>query len=147
VRSSRGSPAKSRISDRRGRERNGKQPDLGFSSWVDPGAEACGEELGSEAGAEEGNAGLNRLGDDRLLVDEPGILGLVVHAHRAAHGDDHVELSPIGKGLALVELDAMDRRSALAQDVLVDAGGLAGDVLEDEGSHFPHSLCGVIRGV
>ena len=61
---------------------------------------------------------------------------LIVHAHGSAHRDDHIEAVPIGKGLTFVELDAMDRRSPLAKNVLVDPRRLAGDVLEDERSHL-----------
>jgi len=50
-------------------------------------------------------------------------------------GDDGVELAPVGKRIALVELDPADRGAALPQDVLVGAGRLARDVLEDERSH------------
>ena len=47
-----------------------------------------------------------------------------------------------GQRLALVELDALQAGAALAQDVLVDARRLAGDVLEDEdvGRHAPPSV-------
>ena len=39
---------------------------------------------------------------------KPGELVLVVDAHRAAHGDDGVELAPVRERLAFVELDAVD---------------------------------------
>jgi hypothetical protein len=136
VRSSCGSSAKRGVGGRRVRKTDRQEPDLGLGAWVDPGAEARGEELGSEAGAEKRNARPNRLGDEALLSHEPGMLQLVVHAHRTAHGDDEVELAPRWQGLALVELDTMDGRSSLPQHLLVDPGGLAGDVLEDESVHL-----------
>ena len=60
------------------------------------------------------------------------MLLLVVHAHRAAHGDDRRDPVEPRQRLALVELDAHQGRSALPEHVLVDAGRLAADVLEDE---------------
>ena len=65
--------------------------------------------------------------------------GLVAHAHRAAHRDDRVEVAPVRQRLALVELHTRDSwmRRVLAEDVSVDAGRLAGDVLENEDVHQP----------
>jgi len=57
---------------------------------------------------------------------------LVVGAHRAAHDDDGVEVVRVGRALAFVKLYAVYTRAAFAQDVLVDAGGLASDVLQHE---------------
>ena len=79
--------------------------------------------------------GPNRLLDERLLG--------------ASHGSSSSSLTLIGppmatiaansrqsgSGVALVELDAMERGPALAEHVLVDARRLAGDVLEDEDVH------------
>src|SRR5436309_1645528 len=117
-------------------EEDRHEPDLRLAPGVDPAAEACREELDAKAGAEERSPRPDRLGDEALLVDEPGMIFLIVHAHRSAHGDDRIEPVPIGKGLAFIELDTMDRRSALTKNVLVDPRRLAGDVLEDERSHL-----------
>ena len=75
------------------------------------------------------------LADRALLAFEPRQLLVVVDAHRPAHGDDRVERPPVRKRFSLVELDAPKGRSALTEHVLVDAGRLAGDVLEDEDVH------------
>ena len=113
-------------------EEHGQEPDLRRRAGNDLGAEARGEELNAEAGAEEGQAGADRLARSESSRPKPGKLLLVVDAHRAAHRNDRVEFAPVGERLAFVELDAVDPGAALDQDVLVDAGRLAGDVLEDE---------------
>lgn len=46
--------------------------------------------------------------------------------------DDGVEVVRVGRALAFVKLYAVYTRAAFAQDVLVDAGGLASDVLQHE---------------
>ena len=91
--------------------------------------------MNAEAGAEEGQAGADRLRDQRLFSAEPGKFLLVVDAHGPAHRNDRVEFAPVGEWLAFVELDPVDPGAALDQDVLIDAGRLAGDVLEDERLH------------
>ena len=69
-----------------------------------------------------------------------GMLGLVVDAHRAAHGDDRVEAVEPGQRLALVELDAVQVGAPGHHDVLEGAGRLAGDVLEHEDPHAGASI-------
>src|SRR6185312_5132756 len=118
-----------------GGERHRQHADLGLGSGVDAGAEARGQELHAEAGAEVRHAGADGLADRRLLGRQPGQLGVVVHAHGAAHRDDRVEPGERRERLALVELDPVQRGPALVQDGLVFAGRLAGDVLEDDDVH------------
>ena len=70
-----------------------------------------------------------------LLAGKPRERGVVVRGHRPAHGHDRVESAPVGERLALVELHAMQLRTALAEHVLEHARRLAGDVLEDQRLH------------
>ena len=126
-------PGEHRI-DRRGvAERDREDPDLGRGSGIHARAEASGQQLRPEAGAEERHAGANRVGDQQLLRREP--FEWVVDAHRTAHRDDRVELAPVRKPLARIDLDAVDLGIALPQDVLVGPRRLAGDVLEHQRSH------------
>ena len=57
-------------------EEDRQEPDLGLGARNDLAAEARGEELNAKAGAEEGQAGPNRLGNQGLLGPEPGELVL-----------------------------------------------------------------------
>src|SRR5712691_10823555 len=70
-------PGQKGISGRRVRKEDRQQPDLGLRARVDPGAEARRQELGPEAGAEEGSPGPDHFRDEALLPDEPGLVGLV----------------------------------------------------------------------
>jgi hypothetical protein len=60
------------------------------------------------------------------------MVGVVIGAHRAPHGQHGVELAPIRKRLVLVQLDRHGLHSLLAHDLREDARGLAGDVLKDQ---------------
>jgi hypothetical protein len=101
-----------------------------------PGAERRGEELYSEARAPERDPVPNRLGEQRLLGREPGMLCFVVDAHRPAHCNDRVEPVDVRRqGLAFVELDPPQPCAPLEEYVFEDAGRLAGYVLEDEDVH------------
>jgi hypothetical protein len=112
-----------------------EEADLRRRAGADLAAQADGKELDAEAGAEEGRSGADGLRDPRLLGTQPGKLLLIVDAHRPAHRNDRVELTPVGERIAFIELEAVDLRSALEEHVLVHAGRLTGDVLEDEDLH------------
>jgi len=112
-----------------------QQSDLGLRPRIHARSERGREELDAEAHAPVRRPGANGLADECLLYGQPRLVGLVVDGHRAAHGDDRVELAPVGERLALVELDPMEVRAALVEDVLEDARRLAGDVLEHERPH------------
>ena len=86
-----------RIAARGLREVDGQEADLRTRPLVDAGAEADREQLGTETGAEERDAGVDRLADQSLLVAQPRQALLVVDAHRAAHRHDQVELAPVRK--------------------------------------------------
>ena len=102
---------------------------------MDAPAEARGEQLHAQAGAPERRPGAHRVGDQALLLREPGELGLIVHTHRAAHRDDQGELAPVGKRVPRVDLDAVDHGAGAEQHVLVIARRLTRDVLEHERAH------------
>jgi hypothetical protein len=57
--------------------------------------------------------------------------GVVVYTHRAAHRNDGVEASPIKELLPLVDFNPVDRSAFLHQDVFIDTGGLARDMLQN----------------
>jgi len=78
------------------RQLHRQHTDLRPLPGVDARAEARGEELHAEADAPEREAGAYGVGHELLLVAQPRQLALVVHAHRAAHGDDAVEAPPVG---------------------------------------------------
>jgi hypothetical protein len=80
----------------------------------------------------EGRPGADGLCDQLLLGDQPGQAILLVSPHRAAHGDDSGVSAPVRERIALVDLDAIERRSPSQELVLEGRGRLAGDVLEDE---------------
>jgi hypothetical protein len=80
----------------------------------------------------EGRPGADGLCDQLLLGDQPGQAILLVGPHRAAHGDDAGVSAPVRERIALVDLDAIERRSPSQELVLEGRGRLAGDVLEDE---------------
>ena len=116
----------------------GSRPTSGSVARIDTRAERRGEQLHPEADAPVGRSRSHGLADRAASPSvEPGQLRVVVRGHRPAHGHDGVELAPVGKRLALVELDAVQLDAALAQDVLEDAGRLAGDVLQDQDAHEP----------
>ena len=123
-----------------GSERDGEEPDLRLWPRIHARSERGGEELDAETHSPERDARANGLADQLLLGGEPRQLGVVVGGHRPAHRDDRVEPSPVGERFALVELDAMELRTAFAQHVLEDARRLAGDVLEDRVS-ASHRVC------
>jgi len=70
---------------------DGKPADLFLVVSVDAGAERAGDELGTETHAEHGHAALHGFTNEAFLLTQPGQLGFVVDAHRAAHRDDQVE--------------------------------------------------------
>ena len=121
-----------RIDPRRLGEANREHADLGPGAGEGPCTEARGEELRAQADAPERRPGANRLADESLLRGQPGEAVVLVGAHRPAHDDDAGEITPVREWIAVVEFDAVDRRSPLQQLVLEGGGGLAGDVLEDE---------------
>ena len=120
------------------RREDRQDADLRDAAGGDARAEARREELHAEACAEERRAGVDRIGDQALLSDEPGMLPLVGRAHRAAHRDDRVDAVEPGQRVTLVEFDAKDRGAALEEDILVDPWRLAGDVLKNEDSWPGH---------
>ncbi len=54
---------------------------------------AC-DDLRAKAHAEHRPAVGDRVGNEGLLVHEPRIVGLVVHAHRSAHHDEQIDSPP-----------------------------------------------------
>ena len=135
-----GRPANSGSASPLGGQRHVADADLRHRARVHVRAERRREQLHAEAGAEERHAGRDGLADQHLLTHQPGMVGLVVGAHRAAHRDDRVESAPVGQPLALVELDADDLRAAFPHHVLVDGGRLTGDVLEHQDVHAATTL-------
>ena len=88
----------------------GSRPTSAVGARVDASAEARREELHAQTHSPERRAAPHGLRDQPLLVDEPRLLGLVVHAHRPAHRDDRVEAAKLGERLALVHLDPQQAR-------------------------------------
>jgi hypothetical protein len=118
-------------------ERHRENTHLRNWSPIDACPEAGGKKLRAETDAEVGNACSDSGTNGCLLVGEPGEVGVVVDAHRAAHRDDQVVAAPIRKRLTLIELDPVDRGPPLAKGIFVCPRRLAGDVLENEAAHLP----------
>src|ERR1700689_230745 len=111
-----------------------EHPHLGTFAGSYRGAKARGEELRTETNAEERNAMGDSLRYPTLLVAQPAVLGLVVHAHRAAHDDHDPGARPRRQSVAGVQLDDVKVDPATGEHVGVETWPLTGDVLEDEGS-------------
>ena len=131
VRSPSGSSAKTRPSTLLG-ELDRQQADFRLGALIDARAEARSEQLHAEADTPERRSRADDVCDVALLRGEPRVRSLVVHAHRPTHRDHRIEVPPLRKRLALVELDPMDRGSAVDEDVLVRGRWLARDVLQHE---------------
>src|SRR6185437_7261575 len=86
----------------------------------------------TEADAPIGHACGDRLGDQSLLADEPGVRAIVVDTDRAAHRKDAGKRAPVGQPLVLVEQDAEEGDASPEQLVLVDPRRLAAGVLQYE---------------
>src|SRR5208337_2802024 len=102
---------------------------------VDTRPQTGGEELSSKANAPVGLPGEHGFPYPALLGSQPRKCSVVVHAHRAAHRDDGVEASPIGELLPFVDFNPVDRSPFLYQDVFIDTGGLARDMLQNQDPH------------
>jgi hypothetical protein len=139
-RKARGETAEHRVFSPSVRQVHVEHADLGGRSGIHARPEARREQLAPQAGAEEGQARAHGLAYAAALGHEPRVVRVVARAHRAAHHNHAVELAPVGKRLALVQLHPVQPSAALAHDVLVGARRLAGDVLKDkDGRAVVHS--------
>ena len=102
---------------------------------INPCSEARGKQLASEANAPVWNSGSHGLRDKMLLVSQPRQFPVVVRAHRPAHGNYGIEVTPIRHCSAFVELHTNDVHATLAKDVLVSSWRLAIDVLKHQEAH------------
>ncbi len=96
-----------------GRERDREDSHLGRRSGIHTCPEAGCEELDTEADTPVRLVCRHCLRDEALLAREPRQRRIVDGAHRPAHRDDRVELTPVGQRLALVELDAGELDAAV----------------------------------
>jgi hypothetical protein len=76
-----------------------------------------------------------RLEKPQNHFEGASVSGRAYGTHWTAHGDNRVEIAPIGKRLLLVQLHAMDIHMALAKNILVGGWRLATDVLKYQKAH------------
>ena len=111
---------------------------LGIGGAADARARGAGDQLRAEADPEERNLTIERSADERGLVREPGMLGVLVRVHRAAEDHDRVvALRRVGLRTAVDRDPALQHVAALPDEVLeqAPAAGRRGLVDDREDAH------------
>ena len=124
---------------------------LGIGGAADARARGPGDQLRAEADPEERNLTIERSADERGLVREPGMLGVLVRVHRAAEDHDRVvALRRVGLRTAVDGDPALQHVAALPDEVLeqAPAAGRRGLVDDREDAHATSVAgCAVQNGV
>jgi 7-cyano-7-deazaguanine synthase len=119
--------------------------DLGRVHLLDLAAERVGDELGTQADADDREPGLVGGFDERAFLVDPGVFVGLIDIHRPAHGDDAVHIIQVGgDGVAGVEPDGPQAVAVVTQDLSQACGGFHRVVLKDDDRHI--GLLGLVVG-
>ena len=86
----------------------------------------------SQAHPEVGHASLDSLADGALLLDQPGVLVLLEHAHGAAHRHHHVVIAPVRQKIAAVECRDVDLEAACGEHLDVESRRIPLEMLKHQ---------------
>jgi hypothetical protein len=118
-----------------GGQKDRHDSDFRFRPFVDTRPEAGGKELNSKANTPVRVPSENGFPHPGLFGCQPRERATIVYAHRSTHRNDAVEVPPSGELLPFVDFNPVDGSASLFQNVFVDAGGFAGDMLQNYDLH------------
>jgi hypothetical protein len=122
---------KDRIASGFSRQKDRHYSDFRFQPFVDTRPETSGEELNSKANTPVWAPGEHGFPHPSLFGRQPGERVAIVYAHGPAHRNDGVEVPPSGELLPFVDFNPVKGSAFLHQNVFVDPGGFAGDMLQN----------------